>query len=232
MKLLLFLSILFCSCSSYNLTRRVNPFKKYGVQSVSVPMFYNQTNLSNVTHHFTRYFTHLLYELKDIDVKEASSKNVDAYLVGVLKSPYKMSQTLAGDAIRDVSEVAPVAVNNQITGATRNAIVPTVSILNLTLDVYLIRKSAKSKGMVYMIREKNFPEMAEKSDAVILKETIVINRRFEREIFDKEKNGSNIITSDNSVINMTQNRGILEKTIIEEARKAAANFRNIIFYAF
>ncbi len=234
MKLLLFLSILFSSCGSYNLTRRVNPFKKYGVRSVSVPMFYNQTNLSNATHHFTRYFTHLLYELKDIQVKEASSNDVDAYLVGILRSPYKLSRTLVGTAPVDVGSEsgAPVGVTNQITGSTRSALIPTVTKLNLTLDIYLIRKTAKSKGMVYMIREKSFPELAENNDAIILKQTFLIQRNYEREIFDKVKDGSNNVTVDNTVINGTQNRGILEKTLIAEAQKAANNFRNIILYAF
>lgn len=232
MKFLIFLSIFFYSCSSYNLTRRVNPFKKYGVRSISVPMFYNQTNLSNVTHHFTRHFTHLLYELKDIDVKSSTDKKVDAYLIGILKSPNKLVNTLVADKVVDVASVAPVSVTNELNSTTRNALVPSESKMNLTLEVYLIRRTELTKGMVYQIRANNFPNLAEKNDAIILKEIIPISRNFEREIFDKVKDGSNNILEDNSIVNSTQNRGILEKTIAEEAKKAADRFKNIIFYAF
>ena len=208
--------LLFMSCSHYQLTRNKNPFKKYGVKSIAVPMFYNQTNLANISHHFTYEFTKLMYDMRELEVKSASSNTADAYLVGILRNANKRRDALNRGLSRTSSDRFPVNAGEQ------ELLVPVTTNLRMVLDIFLVRRSPKTMGFIYDLRKKNFPHLVKGHPAIIFKESLPIRGGFARETLDQGA----------SVVNSTQNRGILQKVLEREALETARHFREKILYAF
>ena len=81
-------------CSGYRFSQQENPLSQYGIQSLSVPMFYNYSNLSEVHTDFTRETYRLLTGFSGLKLNNGYNKNSDAVLIGILKSPEKVAETL------------------------------------------------------------------------------------------------------------------------------------------
>ncbi|MCB9091706.1 MAG: hypothetical protein H6621_03750 [Halobacteriovoraceae bacterium] len=216
-KSFLLLNTLFVSCSGYYLTKRVNPFAKYGVQSVSVPMFYNHSNLSDVSGYFTQEFTKILLEMKDLQVKSSSSKDVDAYFVGIINSPPSQMETLAISSKSEARDKTPQNAKDS------KLIIPRRTIVNLSLDLYLIRRDNNSKNLVSLLREEHIKGLESvKHPGIIFREKMVVRAAFTRNIYDSES----------AVVNSTQNRGLLDKVLKSRAETAANQFKNLVLYVY
>ncbi len=80
--------IFFFSCAGYQFKSKDNPFAQYGIKKIYVPMFYNHTNVPQVSASFTKEITRTLLEFKKLRIVD-NPKSADAVLVGIVESRLK-----------------------------------------------------------------------------------------------------------------------------------------------
>ncbi len=213
---IVFVFLLSISCSGYKVVENKSSFKKYGIDSISIPMFFNKSTLADVSAKFTTSFTQELYSIPDLEIKSPNSKTNDAYLIGIVRSAPNESGTLVrGDLAAKIKDLAP----NR--GQGNENLLPITNILKLKIDLFLIRRSPESNSLISALRSKRYPELLASHPSIVLKKTIPISTTVIREVYDED-----------FVVNSTQNHGILNKVIKSEAKKAALTFKESINYVF
>ncbi len=208
--------LLSISCSGYKVVESKSHFKKYGIESISIPMFYNKSTLPDVSAKFTSSFTQELYSIPDLEIKSPNSKTNDAYLIGVVRSAANEGTTLLrGGLVARISDLAPTQ------GRGNDNLLPITNVLKLKVDLFLVRRSPDSSSLISKLRSELYPELLSSHPSIVLKKTIPIYTSIIREIYDQDY-----------VVNSTQNYGILNKVIESEAKKAALSFKQSINYVF
>ena len=92
MRYILLLSLMILTaCSGYKKVYRVNPFSEYNINSISVPIFVNYSNISGIGPILTQDFIKELAHYRKLTVY-SSNKNSDAVLIGIIDSAEKVSQ--------------------------------------------------------------------------------------------------------------------------------------------
>ena len=81
------------SCAGYRLRKRENPLSNDGVRSISIPMFFNQSNIPNASSIFTREFFKIFHEFNQLKVYSGDSPQSDALLIGIITSPKRRRET-------------------------------------------------------------------------------------------------------------------------------------------
>lgn len=212
--------IIFClnlliSCAGYKAVDRGNPLSQYGIKTVSVPMFLNQSTLAAVSGKFTSEFINLLSSYPGLVVQTGFHKNTDAVFIGVVESNKFYAQTVTNAQQRVASSVAQNSV-----GAGRNDFyIPATTNVNLRLRLMLLKKPTEEE--LTLLRSK-YASKLKGNSKIIFNEVISVSETFNREVFDKE----------DGQINFTQNYGILNRSVEKMARKAAMNFEESVLYAF
>lgn len=207
---------MFClltSCAGYRYQEKNNPFAQYGIESISIPMFYNKSNHSNISSVMTKEIYLMLTKFKGLKVY-SGDKQADAVLVGIVDSREKLSQSRQGSNLRSVENAA-----GELIGENRGDFyIPSQTNVTANLRVILIKKPSKKE--IQLMRSSLGKFVA--SSRIILNESIALSGNFTREIYDNESV---------SVIN-SQNRSAVKKSLRDMASSAAQNFKDMIIYAF
>lgn len=203
------------SCTGYRYGQTSNPLQQYGIDSLSVPMFYNFSSLPEVSSSFTKETYKLLSGFSGLKLKSGFSRSADAVLIGVIRSPEKMNEVLTTDNLRVAQGVAPDKIGNTrpefyVPGATR---------VNLSLQVIVIKKPTEDE---IALLQSELGTKLPPQGKIIFNETFQLTDTYNREYLDKEAV---------SVVG-TQNAGALRRTKDNIAMKAAENIRDMILYAF
>ncbi len=207
--------LIFTSCAGYRYTQADNPLRQYGIDSLSVPMFYNYSNLPEVSSSFTRETYKLLSGYTGLKLSSGWNKNADAILVGIVRSQERLSETLRSENQRVAQSAAPKAI-----GEVRPEFyVPGSTNVNLSLQVIVIKKPSDEE--LSLLQSELGPKIPPQGK-IIFNETFSLNETFLREIFDEEAT---------SVVG-TQNAGALRRTKDSLAAQAAQQIRDMILYAF
>jgi hypothetical protein len=206
---------LLCSCAGYRYAQVDNPLRQYGVDSLSVPMFFNYSSVPEVSSSFTRETYKLLSSFSGLKVYSGWSSKSDATLIGIIRSRDSISDVMRADNLRVAQSAAPEAV-----GTSRPEFyVPGSTSIGLVLQVVVIKSPTKEE--IEILQSELGPQVAAQG-RVIFNEIFHLNEMFLREIFDGEST---------SVI-ATQNAGALRRTKDAMAVQAAQQIRDMIFYAF
>jgi hypothetical protein len=213
-KIVLILLFTITSCAGYRFQNKNNPFKQYGIKSLSIPMFYNQSALSNISGVFTKEIYRMVSGFDGLQVTGGKAKT-DATLIGILESSGRIIDVLVPSAPRNVENIA----TDEVAGSRKEFYIPSASTVNLSLRVIVIKDPTKEE--IEFLRSKASKKTFE-SSKIIFSESIRLSNTFTREVFD----GNN-----NAVIH-SQNRGSLTKSYIAMSRDAAQTFREMILYAF
>jgi hypothetical protein len=211
---LLFLLIL-TSCSGYRFSQQENPLSQYGIQSLSVPMFYNYSNLSEVHTDFTRETYRLLTGFSGLKLINGYSKDADALLIGIIKSPEKLSETIRASNLR----LAKNKAGNAIGGARQDFYIPGTSDVTLYLQVIVIKKPTEEE---LALLSSGIGDKISTSSKIIFNDLIPLKTQFTREVLDNR--GVEIIG--------TQNQGVQRKALKSLAEQASVSIRDMILYAF
>jgi hypothetical protein len=204
------------SCSGYKLDKKDNPFYKYGIESVSVPMFYNYSNLAGLSSIFTRKFVELLSGFKNLEVYQSVRKDADSFFIGEISSPQLVRETLLrGDEQRAKSKV-PVLSKERL-----NYNIPTETIFNLSLKIILLKRVKNDGDKV----EHRLKIKDGKIFEVIFEEVIPISGGFGLIVNDKD-------SFDSHNVNFTNNLSLTKLTIDRAATGVVKNFKETILYAF
>lgn len=201
-------------CSGYRFSQQENPLSQYGIQSLSVPMFYNYSNLSEVHTDFTRETYRLLTGFSGLKLNNGYDKNSDAVLIGILKSPEKLAETVRASNLRVAEEKAKTAVAGR-----ENFYIPGTSDVSVYLHVIVIKKPTEEE---IALLKSGIGDQVKSTSRIIFNELIPLRIQYTREVLDNE--GTQIIA--------TQNLGVQRKSLKNLAENAAINVRDMILYAF
>lgn len=212
-----FLPLIFLlfSCSGYRFTQQENPLAQYGIQSLSVPMFYNYSNLPDVSADFTREMYTLLMGFPGLKLRSGYHPDSDAVFIGILKSPEKLAETVRRGESRVADEIVPNAVGTE----RRELSIPSVSTMNLALHVIVIKKPTEEE---LALLRSGIGDKVKLTSRVIFNEMIPLSSQFTREYLDDA--GVQVVG--------TQNAGVQRKTLQSMGRQAAISVRDMILYAF
>ena len=178
-------------------------------------MFYNYSNLSEVHTDFTRETYRLLTGFSGLKLKNGYDEKADAILIGIVKSPEKIAETVRPNNLRLAQERARKAIGN----ARQNFYIPGSSDVQLFLQVIVIKKPTEEE---LTLLRSGIGEQVPVNSKVIFNEILPLRITYTREVLDGE--GVHIVG--------TQNFGVQRKTYKKLAEQAAVNIRDMILYAF
>lgn len=203
------------SCSGYRFSQQENPLSHYGIQSLSVPMFYNYSNLSEVHTDFTKETYRLLTGFSGLKLVSGYKKSTDAVLIGIIKSPEKLAETVRASNPRLAQEKAEKSV-----GSTREDFyIPGTSDITLFLQIIVIKKPSEEE---LALLKSGIGDQIKFTSKIIFNETVPLRIQYTREILDNE----------GTQITGTQNFGVQRKILKSLSEQAANNVRDMILYAF
>jgi len=206
---------LFIGCSGYRFTQQDNPLAQYGIDSLSVPMFYNYSNQSEVSASFTKEVYRLLTQYTGLKLKSGYSTSTDAVMIGIVKSPEQVYETLSPDNLRVANDRAARAIGNR----RGSFYIPGTTNVSLFLHVIVLKKPTPEQ---LSLVQSGYGEQLLTNSKVIFNEIIPLRAEYTREIFD----------GDSVAITATQNTGLQRKVIQSMAEQAAQSVKEMIFYAF
>ena len=178
-------------------------------------MFYNYSTLPDVSADFTRDTYSLLMNFAGLKLSSGYNANSDAVLIGIIKSPEKLSETLKRGSSRIANDIVPTA-----TGEKRQKFsVPGTTIATLYLQIIVIKKPTEEE---LALLKSGIGDQVKLTSRVIFNEIIPLSGQYTREILDKE--GTQVIA--------TQNAGVQRKTLEGMSKQAAISVRDMILYAF
>lgn len=211
---IIFLLFSLSSCADYRYQKLDNPFSQYGIKSISVPMFYNQSNFQNISPAFTKEIYKMLSGFKGLKI-QGGNNNTDATLVGIIDSQDFRRDSREATGPRSVKNIA----NSKIGAARGDFYIPSSNTLRAELRIIVIKKPTQEDidFLKSNLGKENFI-----SSKIIFRESIALSSSFTREI----------LLGEATAVNSTQNRGAEKRTIGEMAKSSASTFRDMILYAF
>lgn len=211
----LILLFLLTACSGYRFSQQDNPLSQYGIQTLAVPMFYNYSNLPEVHADFTRETYRLLTGFSGLKLINGYKKNADAIMVGIIKSPEKLAETLRPSNLRVAQEKA----RDSIGTSRQNFYIPGTSDVQLYLQIIVIKKPTEEE---LALLKSGIGDQIKMTSKVVFNELIPLRIQYTREIMDGA--GTQIVA--------TQNRGVQRKILKNLSEQAANSVRDMILYAF
>ncbi len=215
----LFILLFITGCSGYRFTQQDNPLSQYGIETLSVPMFFNYSNQPEVSNDFTRDVYKTLSSFKGLKIKSGYNPNADAVLIGIIKSPDKINLTQSPNNLRAAQQVAGNAIGTK----RANFYIPGVTEISMYLQVIVIKKPTEEE---LILLKSGIGDKVRLSSRIIFNETLALKTQYTREVFDNSS-GSDAVS-----ITGTQNAGIQRKTLRSLSEQAAISVRDLILYAF
>ena len=213
MSMLKYLSLVFLllSCSGYRFNRNNNPLGSYGIESLSVPMFYNYSSISEIAPKCAKETYQLLTTFSGLKIYPGYESSADAILIGIIKSPENQREALMPQAYKKADERAIGKERQMFT-------VPATTSVNIVVQVILIKKPRPEE--LELIRSY-LGEKIPVSAKIIFNETFPLVTSFGREL-----------STSSSEVLATQNAGALRRSEENLAKSTALYIKNMIFYAF
>lgn len=208
------------SCSGYRIPNRTNPLDVYGITTIAVPMFVNQSSLPNVAGPMTKEVKSLLMGFVDLKVRSQFYSVADAVLVGIVSTPKHHR-----DASKTTNTKFTSGTLKQSIGSRNEFFIPSQTQLDLKLRLILIRRPshAELELLKQPIGRHLKPNLGNK---IIFNEELNLTGTYSRIIDD------NLSVDKGGVVNFTKNKKAEENTIKEMASNAARDFKEVILNAF
>lgn len=178
-------------------------------------MFYNYSNLAEVHTDFTRETYRLLTSFSGLRLTSGYNQKSDALLVGIIKTPEKLAETIQASNLRLAQEKARDAVGT----SRQDFYIPGTSDVLLYLHVILIKKPTEEE---MALLKSGIGDQIKSTSKILFNEIIPLRIQYTREVLDGE--GVEVVA--------TQNYGVQRKILKSLAEQAAVNVRDMILYAF
>lgn len=214
-----YISLLFLlGCAGYHTVDHRNPLFRYGVKSISIPMFVNQTSYSGVNAPFTREIARILHSYPDLQVYSGEKLQADAILIGVIKGEDKLVDGQESTTKRFTNDTLKDSIGNR-----KQFYLPSNTTYKLSLELTLIKDPTP---LDYKLIQTDLKKYMSRHPKVIFNESLALNGSFDRVIL------GNTAPDDGGVVNYTQNKALFDKSIDTLAKNAAQNFKDVILNAF
>lgn len=178
-------------------------------------MFYNYSNMSEVHADFTRETYRLLTSFSGLKLINGYKKNADAVMIGIIKSPEKIAETIRPSNPR----VAQGKAKESIGTKRERFYIPGTSDVQLFLQIIVIKKPTEEE---LALLKSGIGDQIKMTSKVIFNELIPLRIQYTREVMDGA--GTQIIA--------TQNLGVQRKIVKNLSEQAANSVRDMILYAF
>jgi hypothetical protein len=211
---LLVLLFICASCAGYSFKEKNNPFSQYGIKTLSVPMFYNHSNFSNLSGVFTQKIFHTLTDFKELKLY-SGAQATDAILIGIIESPEKMKDAVVTESRTNSSNI----YEEDVLGTNREEfLIPNVNSLRLKLRIIVVKHPTleEIKFLQSKLGEKAL------SSKIIFNEVIDLKTNYT--FTELESGGVEVLGS--------QNRGVKKDSLRKLATSAANSFKDMMLYAF
>lgn len=202
-------------CSGYRYSQQDNPLSQYGIETLSVPMFYNYSNQAEVSNNFTREVYRLLTTYPGLKLKSGYHADADAVMIGIIKTPETLYETTTPGNFR----VAQDRAKNNIGANRQNFYIPGTTDMTMFLQIIVIKKPTEEE---LTLLRSGLGDKVKLTSRIIFNDTLTLRAQYTREVFDNEA----------GAVTATQNAGIQRKTIKSLAEQAAASVKDMILYAF
>lgn len=201
------------SCAGYRFQEKENPFAQYGVKSITIPMFYNKSNLSNISAPMTKEMYHMLSTFSGLHIKSGNN-DADAVLIGIVDAPSQAKESREATNLRSAKNTAEEALGEN----REDFYIPSTTNVRASLRLILLKNPSEKEIELLKSSLGKFAV----GPKIIVNETIALSGSFTREIYSDE--AIDVID--------TQNRSALRSTVDDMAKNAAQNFKDMILYAF
>lgn len=209
------LLVILSACSGYRFSQQENPLSQYGIKTLSVPMFYNYSNIPEIQSDFTRETYRLLTGFSGLKLKSGYHSDSDAVLIGILKTPEKVTETVRASNLRLAQDKARNAI-----GKTRqNFYIPGTSDIRLFVQIIVIKKPTEQE---LALLKSGIGDQIQSNSKIVFNDLVPLSTQYTREVLDNE--GVQVVG--------TQNFGVQRKILKNLAEQAAINVRDMILYAF
>lgn len=178
-------------------------------------MFYNYSNLGEVQADFTRETYRLLTGFSGLKLNNGYNINSDAILIGIIKTPEKIAETVRPSNLRLAQDKSPNAIGTQ----REKFYIPGTSDVQLYLHVIVIKKPTEEE---LALLKSGIGDQIKSTSKIIFNEYIPLRIQYTREVLDDA--GVQVLG--------TQNAGVQRKTLKNLAEQAAVSVRDMILYAF
>ena len=178
-------------------------------------MFFNYSNQPEVSNNFTREIYRLLSSYHGLKLRSGYHSESDAVLIGIIKTPEKVRDTLIPGNLRVAQDKAGKAIGDQ----RQDFYIPGTTYVNFLLQIIVIKKPTEEE---LTLLKSGLGDKVKLTSRIIFNETLPLRSSFTREIFDEEAVS----------ITATQNAGIQRKVTKTLAEQAAISVRDMILYAF
>lgn len=209
------LFIFLTSCAGYQLNDYSNPLSAYGIETIKIEPFYNESNFALAGAMFADEAFNSLSEFKGLHITRKAGK-ADAVLIGIVTSEKTRKESMRSSSEVVAQNIAPTNTSN------RQAFnITATNTLILNVKYYIIKDSElqKFQAIKSLKNESEFKESLEKATSVFSR-NIGVSSTLRREIYDGES----------SAVNYTQNQTALRRNVREMALQAAKQLQGALFY--
>ena len=217
MKLILSLTlfIFLTSCAGYQLNDYSNPLKRYGIKTIKIEPFYNESNFSLAGAMFADETYNTLSEFNGLKLTRKSNK-ADAILIGIVTSEKSRK-----DSMRSTSEVIAQNIAPTNTSNRQDFNITATNRLIVIVKYYIVKDDQlqKFQAIKNLKNGSELKKSLEKATSVFSKH-IAVASTLRREIYDGES----------SAVNYTQNQTTLRRNLREMAKQAAKQFQGALSY--
>ncbi len=171
---------------------------------------------------FTRETYRMLTAFSGLRLNNGYNKNADALMIGIIKTPEKVADTVKPTSLRVAQLKAPNAIGND----RQKFYIPATSDVQVYLHVIVIKKPTEEE---LALLKSGIGDQIKSTSKVIFNELIPLRMNYTREVLDTTDSGA--VTNGTQVV-ATQNAGVQRKIYKNLADQAAINIRDMILYAF
>lgn len=208
------------SCAGYRPVTRDNPLAAYGIQTLSIPMFYNHSTLPNVSHAFTSEIYYLMSSFPGLRVvNDGDGSRSDAVLIGIVESSDYYAKTVKTSAKRFTSGTLDSSI-----GERQGFYIPSRTEVALSLRLVLIQNPTEVD--MDMISSRYFQPFLGHHPRVIFNQRMTLNSSFSRTIDPTTS------PDDGGAVNFAKNQRLVSRSVEEMASSASHQFRDLVLNVF
>jgi len=217
--LLILVLLLLSSCAGYNFKRSSNPLARYGIDSVSIPIFINQSIYPRGGVVFTREIRRVFNQFHDLEIHAGESETSDAVLVGIVESSQHSADAIRTTGTKLVSD----GELKQSIGDRKQFYVPNENTYRLSLRIILIKRpTARERKLVI----SSLAPYLHQHPRVVLNEQLNLTGNFSRTVTTAET------SDDGGTVNFTKNNKFFERSLEVLAKNAASEFKGVVLNVF
>lgn len=215
----LLLTLFLTSCAGYSFKDVENPLAQFGINSISIPVFINNSSLSGMTGPFTKEMALLFSKYPKLKVYNYENKKSDAILIGIINSPPKKR-----DAIINGNKIYPAGELADSFGDRNLFYLPLDSTYSVVVQFILI-KGPSERELNFILDNKELLAQA-KTPKIIINETFSLTQSYAHTLYGNQNPDMG------GVVNFTNTRGHYHKSILDLAESVATRFEQEVLNAF